>query len=134
MGNKQLAATQKVGAKQTLVSASGLTAILLQVVPVIADDKFHALGNTIAPFIAGLLTYFGAGIINRYGFEPPEDAELRRRLNSDLSIIDDQLKLDFTDEKTREMLQQQRFDTVRALTSIGRGGVIHTTEAATEKS
>lgn len=124
-----------VNAKQSLVTTSGLSAALIQLINTFVPDEATRVSlSTFAPFLAGSIVYVFAGFINRYGFESPETAQTRKKLKKDIAEIDKQLKRKNNPPKAIEKLEEQRLKAVLLLTSLGSENTVASTSTSTSTS
>lgn len=103
--------------KGSVIAVSALSTAIIAAANGWLPEAHQEPVTAIAPLVSGIIIYFAAGLINRYGFEDPQLAARRRRLKKDVTMIEKELKKELP-QKTKDMLETQHYETLKELTSL----------------
>lgn len=96
----------KVGTGGSLTFAGAIGGLMILGVPLVSKDpELVTLLNAGVPILSAVISYFLTYLVNRFGFESPQDAALRKKIKTSIKVAKRQIKCS---ESTEEMKNEAR--------------------------
>lgn len=116
---------ESISAGKTISAMSGISSILAGLTSAYCSSNpeiqpYSGAFVSGASLAGAAIVYLIAGFINLWGFEPPEIVAYKKKLNADLKFIKKQLKDKDLDQATQTMLNDNKHETLKLLSSVSR--------------